>query len=314
MSLSSQIKIINPLCNNDRIIADLNEAYQRMIRVHYTGNVTTYFEHLFHSLHGTSSNFLIDSECLSIFKLFEEVMVNSHYFNGPKKVHLDSLRRIPRGGAVYQLELMSIFASYHYLTAVISPDLTFVDIYQSYGSSFRFNHSRISINSFEKGIDNLKKVNILIEQLTRSTRYTLSSKKKTNILIKVILSLLEIESTLNNIPLRTYIQTLKTHAMNDEEFGNDYDEETYYILNKILEKYHSLNGVLDAMVLEILISNIELGKMRKSHIVKVNEYTPKTIGSPLSSSSTSTSSSKGKSKKNKRSKQIKKSRKHRMYS
>jgi hypothetical protein len=308
--MSSEFKIINPLCNDETIRGDLNEAYQRMMRVPYTDNVVMYFQNLVQSLQGTGVNFLANAECLSTYCLLEEVMIDGKHFNISNEINIDLIKDSVPGGVVLQMCIASPFAEYHYLTAVTSPNLDFVDIYQSYGCSVRFRTFRISMEEFNRSLNLLSQIYESVATLKKPKNNLTKNQKYEHEAI-VVTSGIEIENTLNQLQLRNYVQNMNRVVKKEDEEDEDeeeeeeeeiHDPELEYILRMILSRFPDLTGV-------ITFENIEqsLTYMIQSH----KAYIPIIkICTPLPITET-TSSSKGRLRRTKRTKKTRKSRRKR---
>lgn len=205
------------------------------------------------------------------------------------------------GGVVLQMNIVSVFTDYHYLTAVTSPNLDFVDIYQSYGSSVCFNRFRISIEEFKRSLNLLGQIYENVEKL--NTYNTLKKNKITEFIINqkqelkanILVAGLELENTLNHLPLRSYIQGINRGNEEDEDDLDD-DPEISYISGVIKKVYPDLSDVITFGNIEEFLKYMTL--VHESHIPKV------IICTPLSSFS----SSKGRSRRSKKSKRSKRSR------
>lgn len=207
--MENQPIIINPTCNNERVVQDLSNAYKIAMQVPFQSNITNYFYQIFETLNSKmeSSDFLKDAECFSIYKLFEKILRSSGKFTFVEDLSERTLS-MTSSGYVYQIEIFSLFASYHYLTVVVGPGQRYVDIYQSYGSTMRLHHRRLNILDFEKCI-----------------RILTNIKRRGKNFFKDANQMLFVESLLYGINLIDYITILYTHFKDGSEPALDYSPE-----------------------------------------------------------------------------------------
>jgi hypothetical protein len=238
--------IINPTCNNERVIQDLSDAYKIAMQVPFQSNISNYFLEIFTLLNKEmkDTEFLRDAECFSIYKLFEKILKDSGNFTFTENLSERTLA-MSSPGYVYQIELFTLFASYHYLTVVIGPEQEYVDIYQSYGSTMRLHHKKLNLKEFEKCIRILSNI-----------------KRRGKNFFKDANKMLYVESLLYGISLIDYITILYSHLKNNDEPPLEYSPEE-------IAKYQSL-GFSDTEFGESLKTQYELGEP----IIKINEYKP----------------------------------------
>lgn len=250
--MNNETVIINPTCNNISVISDLSTAYNESMKIPFQPNISAYFYSIFEMLNEKmkNSNFLKNAECLSTYKLFEKILRDSGNFTFDENL---SERVIYTGGRgyVYQMKVFSLFASYHFLTVVFDNLMAYVDIYQSYGSTMRLNHRRISIRDFEKCISILTTIKRNGKNFFRDAN---------NMLI--------VERVLYGVNLSDYIKILYEHF---HQVNNEDDVNFSYTPEEI-SQYRAL-GINDMLFGENLKTAYELDVP----VISINVYIPKTL-------------------------------------
>jgi hypothetical protein len=247
--------IINPTCNNSRIVKALSDAYKISMKIPFSTNISNYFLSIFDSLNNImkiDNMFLQDAECFSIYKLYEKILKESGNFT---KIGIFSeiTLSMRHPGYVYQMEIFSLFAPYHYLTVVISPDNNFVDIYQSFGSTMRLHHNRLNIKEFERCIKILSTI-----------------KRRGKNFLRDYKDMLYVEWKLNGVDINSYMNILYNNfKLNDNDIKLDYTKEE--------EREYQKLGLFDPEFGEDLKEAYERGEP----ILNVTEYRPSQMAGKL---------------------------------
>lgn len=207
-------------CTLERVNKSLNEALIVSKNIPFQNDLVYYFDNIYNELEKKmtdDSDFLKDAECLSIYKLYQKILeTNNHFINeGKTKISLI------KPNCVLLIKCPSIFASYHYIVAVIDKERTFVDTYQSFGSTYRLRKVKLSFKDFEKSINYLNNINKL--------------KNRDSFYIQLPY-LIKIENILYGINIKEYISNL-LHEYEDQE----YEEELSDLNKKDIEALDKLN-------------------------------------------------------------------------
>jgi hypothetical protein len=264
-SSQKPLVIINPVCNNERIIEDLSKAYHDINNVPFEDNIINYFSNMYRELKESNIeiDFLKDSECISIYYLFQKLLQKPNG-NFDKNLGVSKTAFLQAyNGYVYQIETFSLFAKYHYLTIVFGGG--YVDIYQSYGSTFPLNQTRIDIKEFKKCIEILDRI-----------------KNRGRNFDSDLIDMIYVEKTLYNVDLEKYFTILLNHHQNLDAIDMEEDEikDGIKTINKILEEYPELLDIFNNVDQLTVIDYFSGLKMTYEDSINpplliIDEYRPK---------------------------------------
>ena len=140
-------------CDDKHVNEKMKHIVEIAKTVEFNTNSYSYLNSVYHKLaeimHG-NSNFLKDIECLSIFKIFERLL-GFHKYNVEKNISVEQIT----SGDILLIKCPSIFASYHFIIAVVNPAKTEVSVFQSYGSYKKLHKIVLSYGEFEKLLHDL---------------------------------------------------------------------------------------------------------------------------------------------------------------
>lgn len=244
--------ILNSNCTLERINQSLDSALNVMKSISFEYDQIEYFNSIYSKLDEimrNDENFLKDAECLKIYEVYEKFLNENINFKNEGKTKLSFITP----NSVLLIKCPSIFASYHFLIAVIDNTRTFVDTYQSFGSSYRLRNIRIPFIFFEKSINFLNNIN-------KGTNRNLFYNK--------LPKLIKIEQDLYGININEYQNKLLQQYENEDEdeHMNDLTDKQSEILNRL--------GI-DPLIAENLERNYEL---INGDSVEIYLYLPKSYG------------------------------------
>ena len=133
--ITHAIEIANTVEFNSDSYAYLNDVYNKLKEV----------------MRGNSS-FMENLECLSIYKMMKALLSSLRKYEVKKNISLDKIS----SGDILLIKCPSIFASYHFITAVVNPDKTEVSVFQSYGSYKKLHKIVLSYGEFMSLLQDLK--------------------------------------------------------------------------------------------------------------------------------------------------------------
>ena len=102
-----------------------------------------------------NSSFMENLECFSIYKMMEAFLTGLRKYNVEENIPLDEIRP----GDILLIKCPSIFASYHFIIAVVNPNKTEVSVFQSYGSYKKLHKIVLSYGEFMSLLEDLKTFN-----------------------------------------------------------------------------------------------------------------------------------------------------------
>lgn len=244
--MNNQIITINPTCNNPRVMQDLSDAYNAAMQIPFQPNISEYFYSIFTMLNQqmTGTEFLRDSECFSIYMLFERILRDSGRFTFVENLSERTIA-MREPGYVYQIKIIELFASYHFITVVVGPAMNYVDVYQSFGSSMRLHHRRLTMRDFEKCISILTNI-----------------KRRGKNFFRDYKQMLFVDSLLYGVDVNEYLNMLHERFMENDEEPLDYTNEE-------IAQYAAI-GIDDPEFGEQLKTAYELGDA----VISINEYKP----------------------------------------
>ena len=278
--------ILNNNCTLERINQSLDTALNVMKSIPFQYDLIEYFNLIYNKLDEImriDENFLKDAECLKIYEVYEKFLNENNNFKNEGKTKLSFITP----NSVLLIKCPSIFASYHFLIAVIDNSRTYVDTYQSFGSSYRLRNIRLPFIFFEKSINFLNNIN---------------KGRNRDLFYHKLPNLIEIEKNLYGININEYQNKLLEQYKNENE---DEDEDEDELTDEQKETLKRLG--IDPLIAENLKHIYDL---IKSDSVEIHLYSPKSYGGAIKKKN----SKKRKYKKNSRkTKRITKSKK-RLYS
>lgn len=246
--------ILNSNCTLERINQSLDTALNIMKSIPFQYEMIEYFNSIYNKLNENmlnDENFLKDAECLKIYQVYEKFLNENINFKNEGKTKLSFITP----NSVLLIKCPSIFASYHFLIAVIDNSRAYVDTYQSFGSSYRLRKVRVNFDFFEKSINFLNNINKGVNK---------------NLFYHKLPKLIDIEKNLYGIDIDEYQKKLLQQYENEDE-----DED-----NELTDKQKE---ILDRLGIDPLIAeNLErIYNLTKSDSVEIHLYLPKSYGGSI---------------------------------
>ena len=133
--ITHAIEIANTVEFNSDSYAYLNDVYNKLKEV----------------MRGNSS-FMENLECLSIYKMMKALLSSLRKYEVKKNISLDKIS----SGDILLIKCPSIFASYHFITAVVNHAKTEVSVFQSYGSYKKLHKMTLRYSEFMSLLRDLK--------------------------------------------------------------------------------------------------------------------------------------------------------------
>lgn len=245
--------ILNNNCTLERINQSLDTALNVMKSIPFQYDQIEYFNSIYNKLDEimrNDENFLKDAECLKIYEVYEKFLNENNNFKNEGKTKLSFITP----NSVLLIKCPSIFASYHFLIAVIDNNRTYVDTYQSFGSSYRLRNVRLPFKFFEKSINFLNNIN---------------KGKNRDLFYHKLPKLIEIEKNLYGININEYQNKLLEQYEEDEN-EDKYEDELTDEQKELLKRLG-----IDPLIAE----NLErIYNLTKSDSVEIHLYLPKSYG------------------------------------
>lgn len=147
MSEKEEDKTIK-FCDVTSINKTMNEAYKYSKTIPFNPNSYIYLNDIYNIFNENitnNPNFLKYVECELSSKLFKEILTRSDKYNINHDITIQSIQP----NDILLIQCPSIFAPYHFITAVINEQKTSVSIFQSFGSSMRLHKIEMDYNTFE---------------------------------------------------------------------------------------------------------------------------------------------------------------------
>jgi len=214
----------------------MNEAYKFSQSIPFNPNSYIYLNdiyNIFNEKITNNPNFLKDVECELSSKLFKEILTRSDKYNINHDITIQNIQP----NDILLIQCPSIFAPYHFITAVINEERTSVSIFQSFGSSMRLHKIDMDYNTFETYLSSLN-----------------TYKNEGRKFIDDYKILLPIESNLYGINVTDYIAKNEAQYTKEDNIYDEDDEDENMIIQNSkliglspryyeeLEYIHSING------------------------------------------------------------------------
>lgn len=161
---------------NAKLNESMVKAYNKAMQIQPEQNIRHYFNEIYESYDremalpsiegdyrneentspNESKNFLEDVECVLSKELFKRIVEATGLFDDLGMVTINRPADIPytvqedqiHGNDILFIKCPTVFATYHYITVVVSQDRTQVDVYQSFGSSTLLHKLTLPFNQF----------------------------------------------------------------------------------------------------------------------------------------------------------------------
>lgn len=133
--MTHAIKVAKTVDFNSDSYVYLNKIYNKLAEVMRSNN-----------------SFMEDLECFSIFKMFKALLTGLHKYEAKDNIPLGEIT----SEDILLIKCPSIFASYHFIIAVVNPDKTEVSVFQSYGSYKKLHKIVLSYGEFMSLLEDLK--------------------------------------------------------------------------------------------------------------------------------------------------------------
>ena len=196
-------------CNNKEVNDTLNTAYKIFIesKIPFNADATIYINEIYKLLNTKMKkdpNFLLNTECILIHNLFENILNKIDKYN-IENINIENISK----NDILLIKCNSCFASYHFLLAVINKNKKKVNIYQSFGSSVKLFKKTISYIDFIRYLKTLHKI----------------QEKKPKNFVDYYTEMLPVEENLYGIDVNSYIEILNKKYSNSEDYEEDEDDE-----------------------------------------------------------------------------------------
>lgn len=233
--MSEEEKMIK-FCDVTSVNETMNEAYKYSKTIPFNPNSYIYLNDVYSSFNEkitSDPNFLKYVECELSNKLFKEILTRSNKYDINHHITIQNIQP----NDILLIQCPSIFAPYHFITAVINEERTSVSIFQSFGSSMRLHKIEMDYNKFETYLLSLN-----------------TYKNEGREFIDDYNMLIPIESNLYGINVPEYISTNEAQYTKEDNMYDEEDEDENIIIQnsqKIglspryyeeLEYIHSING------------------------------------------------------------------------
>ena len=232
--MSEEEKMIK-FCDVTSVNETMNEAYKYSKTIPFNPNSYIYLNDIYSSFNEkitSDPNFLKYVECELSNKLFKEILTRSNKYDTNQNITIQNIQP----NDILLIQCPSIFAPYHFITAVINEERTSVSIFQSFGSSMRLHKIEMEYNRFETYLLSLN-----------------TYKNEGREFIDDYNMLIPIESNLYGINVPEYIATNEAQYTKEDNVYDEEDEDENIIIQnsqKIglspryyeeLEYIHSIN-------------------------------------------------------------------------
>jgi hypothetical protein len=232
--MSEEEKMIK-FCDVTSVNETMNEAYKYSKTIPFNPNSYIYLNDVYSSFNEkitSDPNFLKYVECELSNKLFKEILTRSNKYDINHHITIQNIQP----NYILLIQCPSIFAPYHFITAVINEERTSVSIFQSFGSSMRLHKIEMDYNKFETYLLSLN-----------------TYKNEGREFIDDYNMLIPIESNLYGINVPDYIATNEAQYTKEDNMYDELDEDENIIIQnsqKIglspryyeeLEYIHSIN-------------------------------------------------------------------------
>ena len=233
--MSEEEKMIK-FCDVTSVNETMNEAYKYSKTIPFNPNSYIYLNDIYSSFNEkitSDPNFLKYVECELSNKLFKEILTRSNKYDTNQNITIQNIQP----NDILLIQCPSIFAPYHFITAVINEERTSVSIFQSFGSSMRLHKIEMEYNRFETYLLSLN-----------------TYKNEGREFIDDYNMLIPIESNLYGINVTDYIAKNEAqYTKEDNIYDEDDEDENMIIQNSKLiglspryyeeiEYIHSING------------------------------------------------------------------------
>lgn len=214
----------------------MNEAYKYSKKIPFNPNSYIYLNDIysiFNEKITNDPNFLKYVECELSNKLFKEILTRSNKYDINQNITVQNIQP----NDILLIQCPSIFAPYHFITAVINEERTSVSIFQSFGSSMRLHKIEMDYNRFETYL-------LSLNMYKNEGREFIDDYKM----------MLPIESNLYGINVPDYIATNEAQYTEEDNIYDEDDEDDNRIIQNSkliglftryyeeLERIHTINN------------------------------------------------------------------------
>ena len=145
----------NAFCDHKVIHEKITHAIKITKTVEFNSDSYIYLNKVYDKLKEVmrgNNSFMEDLECFSIYKMIEALLTSLRKYEAKENIPLHEIS----SGDILLIRCPSIFASYHFIIAVVNPDKTEVSVFQSYGSYKKLHKMVLSYDKFEKLLRDLE--------------------------------------------------------------------------------------------------------------------------------------------------------------
>lgn len=209
--MSEEEKMIK-FCDVTSVNETMNEAYKYSKTIPFNPNSYIYLNDVYSNFNEkitNDPNFLKYVECELSNKLFKEILTRSNKYDINHHITIQNIQP----NDILLIQCPSIFAPYHFITAVINEEKTSVSIFQSFGSSMRLHKIEMDYNKFETYLLGLN-----------------TYKNKGREFIDDYNMLIPIESNLYGINVPDYIATNEAQYTKEDNMYDELDEDENIII------------------------------------------------------------------------------------
>jgi hypothetical protein len=142
-------------CDDKVINEKMTHAIKVAKTVDFNSDSYVYLNKIYNKLADVmrgNSSFMENLECFSIFKMFKALLTGLRKYEAEDNIPLDEIT----SGDILLIKCPSIFASYHFIIAVVNPAKTEVSVFQSYGSYKKLHKIVLTYSEFKKLLGELE--------------------------------------------------------------------------------------------------------------------------------------------------------------
>ena len=142
-------------CDDKVINKKITHAIEIAKTVEFDSDSYVYLNNVYNKLAEVmrgNNSFMENLECLSIYKMMEALLTDLRKYDVEENISLDKIS----SGDILLIKCPSIFASYHFITAVINSNSTEVSVFQSYGSYKKLHKIVLSYDEFKELLGELE--------------------------------------------------------------------------------------------------------------------------------------------------------------
>ena len=142
-------------CDHKVIHEKITHAIEIAKTVEFNSDSYVYLNNVYNKLKEVmrgNNSFMENLECLSIYKMMKALLSSLRKYEVEKNISLDKIS----SGDILLIKCPSIFASYHFITAVVNHAKTEVSVFQSYGSYKKLHKMTLRYSEFMSLLQDLK--------------------------------------------------------------------------------------------------------------------------------------------------------------